>query len=189
MQDNRPRCSWCGQDALYQRYHDTEWGIPCFNDQELFEMLNLEGAQAGLSWYTVLVRRENYRAAFANWNPQVMATWGEAEVEQLLQNPGIIRHRLKLWGHLANARAYLRIREEQGSFADFVWRFVGHQPVVNQWSILAECPTQTPASQAMSKALKKAGFQFVGPTICYAFMQATGMVDDHLNYCWRRQGE
>ncbi|MEZ4708258.1 MAG: DNA-3-methyladenine glycosylase I [Caldilineaceae bacterium] len=179
------RCAWAGDDPLYVQYHDEEWGVPAHNDRHLFEMLNLEGAQAGLSWITILRKRENYRAAFDNFDAQKIVHYNEAKIAELLQNPGIVRNKLKVNGVVKNARAFLAIQEEFGSFDAFIWRFVGGAPIVNQRRTLAEVPAQTAEAEAMSKDLKKRGFTFVGPTICYAFMQACGMVNDHTVDCFR----
>lgn len=179
------RCNWCGDDPLYVAYHDEEWGVPLHDEQKLFEFLILEGAQAGLSWITILRKREHYRAAFADFDPQQVARFDEADVEQLLQNPGIVRNRLKITSVIANARAYLRVKQEFGSFDQYIWQFVDGKPLLNAWQTLSEVPAQTEVSQQMSKDLKKRGFKFVGPTICYAFMQATGMVNDHVTDCFR----
>ncbi len=179
------RCAWCGSDPLYIAYHDQEWGVPLRDDHRLFEMLILEGAQAGLSWLTILRKRENYRKAFAGLDPEQVARYGEQQIARLLQDAGIIRNRLKIEAAVKNARGFLQVREEYASFADYIWRFVDGTPVVNRWATLAEIPAHTPASLQMSKDLKKRGFNFVGPTICYAFMQAVGMVNDHTTDCLR----
>lgn len=179
------RCAWAGDDPLYRRYHDEEWGEPVHDDQRLFEMLCLEGAQAGLSWITILRKRENYRAAFDQFDPAAVAAYDEARQADLLQNPGIVRNRLKVRAFVRNARAFLAIQQEFGSFDAYIWPFVGGAPKVNQWRSLAELPAQTPEAQAMSKDLKQRGFTFVGPTICYAFMQACGLVNDHTVDCFR----
>lgn len=183
--DTHERCSWCGTDAIYVDYHDNEWGIPKKDDQELFELLLLEGAQAGLSWITILKKRENYREAFDYFNAEKMAQYTEEKHAELLQNTGIIRNKLKVKAFSKNATAYLAIRQDGSSFCDFLWQFTDHKTIINQWKDLSEVPTSTPASEAMSKALKKAGFSFVGPTICYAFMQSSGMVNDHLTSCFK----
>lgn len=183
------RCSWCGTDPLYVRYHDEEWGVPVHDDRRLFEMLVLEGAQAGLSWRTILGKRARYREVFAGFDPARVAGFGTAEIARLLDDPGIVRNRLKLHGTVKTARAVLDIADAHGSLDAFLWRFVDGRPIVNHWQHLRQVPTRTPESDAMSKALKKAGATFVGTTICYAFMQAVGMVDDHLVTCWRRTGE
>lgn len=178
------RCAWSGNDPLYQQYHDTEWGIPVHDDRHLFEMLNLEGAQAGLSWITILRKRENYRTAFDNFDAVVIACYDEGKIAELLANPGIVRNKLKVAGVVKNAHAFLRVQQEFGSFDAYLWRFVNGQPLINQRASLREIPAQTPEAEAMSKDLKKRGFTFVGPTICYAFMQAVGMVNDHTIDCF-----
>lgn len=178
------RCGWCGDDPVYQAYHDDEWGLPEYDPRALWEKLILDGFQAGLSWITILRKRDNFRAAFEGFDPARIANWGEAEVTAALNNPGIIRHRGKIEATITNARAYLEIEADQG-FAPFLWSFVGGKPLQNEWARLADVPTQTAQSQAMSKALKKKGFRFCGPVICYAFMQATGMVNDHVATCHR----
>ncbi len=180
------RCSWCLKDDLYKNYHDKEWGVPEHDDTKLFEMLNLEGAQAGLSWYTVLVKRENYRKAFDNWDAKKIARYTPAKIEKLLQNEGIIRNRLKVEGTVKNAKAFLAIQKEFGSFDKYIWQFVGHKPIINNRRGLGDVPAKTAESDAMSKDLLKRGFKFVGSTICYAYMQATGMVNDHVADCWRK---
>ena len=179
---NPPRCPWCGSDALYCAYHDDEWGVPESDSRALWEKLILDGFQAGLSWITILRKRENFRAAFAGFDPVPISAWGEPEVTRLLADPGIIRHRGKIEATVRNARAYLEIEARQG-FAPFLWQFVDGRPQQNRFAFPAQIPTATPASEAMSKALKKAGFGFCGPTITYAFMQATGLVNDHLTTC------
>jgi DNA-3-methyladenine glycosylase I len=188
MTDERRRCGWVNGDPLYIRYHDEEWGVPVRDDRKLFEMLNLEGAQAGLSWYTILKKREHYRRAFAGFDPEIVAKFGESDVERLLRDEGIVRNRLKVQAVIANAKAYLRVREQFGSFSDYMWSFVGGEPIVNRWASLHDVPATTPESDRMSKELKKRGFKFVGSTICYAFMQATGMVDDHVQTCFKYRG-
>lgn len=179
------RCGWVSEDPLYVQYHDHEWGVPAHDDRHLFEMLNLEGAQAGLSWITVLRKRENYRTAFDNFDAATIARYDDAKIAELLQNPGIIRNRLKVHAVVKNARSFLAVQEEFGSFDAYIWRFVGNEPVINCWKTRADVPAQTAESQAMSKDLKRRGFTFVGPTICYAFMQACGMVNDHTLDCFR----
>jgi DNA-3-methyladenine glycosylase I len=186
MMAEKIRCEWCGNDPLYIKYHDEEWGVPVYDDQHLFEMLCLEGAQAGLSWITVLRKRETYRKAFDNFDAKKMAKYDDKRKEKLLQNEGIIRNRLKVNAFVSNARAYLAIQEELGSFSDYIWSFVNHQPIVNQLASIKENPSKTAISDAMSKDLLKRGFKFTGSTICYAFMQACGMVDDHVAHCWKR---
>lgn len=179
------RCAWVGDDPLYRQYHDEEWGVPVHDDRLLFEMLNLEGAQAGLNWITILRKRDNYRAAFDNFDANRIIKYDDDKVAELLANPGIVRNRLKVQAVIKNAHAYLAVQADYGSFDLFLWEFVGGQPIVNQWESLAEIPAQTDTSVAMSKALKQRGFTFVGPTICYAFMQAVGMVNDHTVDCFR----
>jgi DNA-3-methyladenine glycosylase I len=181
----RERCPWCLGDALYQEYHDREWGVPEHCDRRLFEFLILEGAQAGLSWITVLRKRENYRQLMHQFDPEAIAAWGEPELTALMQEPGIIRNRRKLAATGENARAFLRVQEAFGSFDQYIWRFVDGIPVQNNWAALSEIPPQTPTAVQMSKDLKRRGFIFVGPTICYSFMQAVGMVNDHLVGCFR----
>jgi DNA-3-methyladenine glycosylase I len=181
----KQRCSWCGDDPLYVRYHDEEWGVPLHDDQKLFELLVLEGAQAGLSWITVLRKRESYRAAFDNFDARKMAIYTDADVARLLVNPGIVRNRLKVTSAITNAQAYLDVIDREGSFDQYLWQFVDGKPIKNQWHTLSAAPTSTPESDCMSKDLKKRGFKFVGSTICYAFMQATGMVNDHMVSCYR----
>jgi DNA-3-methyladenine glycosylase I len=177
------RCPWCESDPLMMHYHDTEWGVPSHDDRHLFEMLILEGAQAGLSWHTILKRRETYREAFAGFDPEQVARFGKREFNALMANPGVIRNRLKIEGAIRNAQAFLAVREECGGFAPYVWAFVEGRPIVNRPQPGRPLPATSPQSDAMSKALKKRGFTFVGSTICYAFMQATGMVDDHIAGC------
>jgi len=178
-------CGWERGDDLYRLYHDTEWGVPLHDDLRLFEMLCLEGAQAGLSWITILRKREGYRRAFDNFDPEKIARYPRAKIERLLRDPGIVRNRLKVEGVVKNALAYLETVEETGSFDAAVWKFTGGRPIVNRRRTLRQVPASTPESEAMSRELKKKGFTFVGPTICYAFMQACGMVNDHLTACFR----
>ncbi len=183
------RCGWCLKDDLYKHYHDTVWGTPEHDDKALFAKLVLDGAQAGLSWYTILVRTESYRKAFDDWDAEKIARYGPKDVERLMNDPGIIRNRAKIASAITNAQAYLRIMEGgPGSFKDLLWKHVDHKPLVNQWTEMRQVPASTAISDALSKELKKAGFSFVGSTIVYAFMQAVGMVDDHLVSCWRRTG-
>jgi DNA-3-methyladenine glycosylase I len=187
MPKEKIRCSWCLKDDLYKQYHDEEWGVPVYDDNKLFEMLCLEGAQAGLSWYTVLSKRENYRKAFDNFNAQKMSRYSGKKVETLLQNPGIIRNRLKVNAFIQNAKVFLEVQNEFGSFSKYIWQFTGGKPITNNPSTLKQVPSKTKESDAMSKDLLKRGFKFVGSTICYAFMQATGMVNDHVADCWKRR--
>ena len=181
------RCSWCGDDPLYVAYHDEEWGVPVRNDRALFEFLILEGAQAGLSWITILRKRENYRKAFARFDPGKVARFDKRKLGRLLQDPGIVRNRLKVESTVDNARALLDVQAEFGSFESYIWRFVDGEPKRNRFRKHADIPAETPESHAMSKDLGKRGFRFVGSTICYAFMQATGLVNDHLVSCFRHQ--
>jgi DNA-3-methyladenine glycosylase I len=184
---SKVRCVWAGNDALYQSYHDTEWGVPLHNDQRLFEFLILEGAQAGLSWITILRKRENYRAAFDDFSAMRIARYDANKIESLLQNEGIVRNRLKVEGAVNNAQRFLEVQDEFGSFDKFIWQFVGGKTKQNKWHSLADIPASTPESDAMSKELKRRGFKFVGSTICYAHMQATGMVNDHTTSCFRHK--
>jgi len=178
------RCEWAGNELMIQ-YHDQEWGSPLHDDQMLFEFLILEGAQAGLSWNTILQKRENYRAAFDNFDPAVIAEYNDDKVQGLMANAGIVRNRLKISATISNAKAYLTVVQESGSFDSYIWGFVGGQPKVNAWKSLSEIPAKTDESDAMTRDLKTRGFKFVGSTICYAFMQATGMVNDHRVDCFR----
>lgn len=184
MQNENLRCGWAKND-LARLYHDAEWGVPTRDDRRLFEFLILEGAQAGLSWDTVLKKRENYRAAFDNFDAEKIARYDAKKIETLLQNEGIIRNRLKISSAIQNAREFLKITDEFGSFDSYIWWFVGGKPIKNAWKTLSEVPAKTPVSDAMSKDLKKRGFNFVGSTIMYAFMQACGLVNDHLTNCFR----
>ena len=181
------RCDWCGTEPIYIEYHDSEWGVPNFDDASLFEFLLLEGAQAGLSWITVLKKREGYRQAFDGFDAEKIARYGQDDVNRLLQNSGIIRNRLKVESAVTNAWAFLDIKERYSSFSDYVWQFVGGLPRQNRFRSLKQVPAMTSVSDAMSKQLKKDGFRFVGSIICYAFMQATGMVNDHLVDCHRHE--
>ncbi len=183
----RVRCGWCLGDPLYIKYHDVEWGVPVIKDRKLFEFLVLEGAQAGLSWLTVLRKRENYRKAFSGFDPRKVARFGAKQVGRLLENPGIIRNRLKIESAIKNARAFLKIQEEFGSFAAYHWRFLQGEPLQNRFRDLKQIPPRTSVSDAFSKDLKKRGFSFVGSTIIYAHMQATGMVNDHVIACFRHR--
>jgi DNA-3-methyladenine glycosylase I len=185
IDQERPRCGWSSTDPLYIAYHDEEWGVPAHDDRHLFEMLVLEGAQAGLSWLTILRKRAAYRRAFRNFQPDLVARLSDADLEGLLLDEGIVRNRLKVWSARDNARAFLEVQREFGSFDAFLWSFVGGSPKVNRPNTLAEVPAVTPEAEALSKALKKRSFRFVGPTIMYAYMQAVGLVDDHLATCWK----
>ena len=184
----RIRCAWATNE-LSIRYHDEEWGVPVHDDRTLFEFLILEGAQAGLSWNTILNKRENYRRAFDGFDPKRVARYDQRKVKQLLGDAGIVRNKLKIAASIENAKAFLRVQEEFGSFDRYIWQFVGGKPRVNKWRSLKQLPARTPESDAMSKDLLRRGFKFAGSTICYAFMQATGMVNDHLVVCFRYQAK
>lgn len=179
------RCSWAGSNPLYVAYHDQEWGVPVHDDHLLFEFLILEGMQAGLSWAIILKKRDNFRRAFDGFDPQRVAQYGDEKVAALLADPGIVRNRLKIFAAIRNARSFLEIQSEYGSFDAYIWQFVGGKPKVNAWRNLTEIPASTPESDAMSKDLARRGFKFVGSTICYAFMQAVGLVNDHTVDCYR----
>ncbi len=181
----KTRCAWSTSDPLYIEYHDKEWGVPVHNDRLLFEFLILEGAQAGLSWITILKKRENYHKAFDNFEPEKIAKYNSSKFEKLLLNEGIIRNRLKINAAITNAKEFLKIQKEFGSFDKYIWQFVDNKPRNNSWNSLKEIPAKTVESDIMSKALKKRGFKFVGSTICYAFMQAVGMANDHTTECFR----
>ena len=182
---DKPRCAWAGTDPLMIRYHDDEWGRPLHDDRKLFEFLVLEGAQAGLSWSTILKKRKAYRKAFADFDPVKVARFTPARIEKLLGDPGIVRNRLKVESATSNAKAFLKVQDEFGSFDAYLWRFVDGRPVINRFRRLADIPAETERSRQLGKDLKKRGFRFVGPTICYAFMQAVGMVNDHTTDCFR----
>ena len=181
----RIRCEWVGNDPLSIEYHDKEWGVPLHDDKRHFEFLVLDAAQAGLSWITVLKKRENYREAFDGFEPSKIASYGDTKIEELLRNPGIIRNRLKVQSAVTNARAFLKVQDEFRSFDKYIWQFVGGTPIKNNWTNIKELPARTPESDLMSKDLVKRGFKFVGSTICYAYMQAAGMVNDHIIGCFR----
>ncbi len=181
----KKRCDWQTRDPVYLAYHDEEWGVPTYDDQRLFEMLILEGTQAGLSWITILRRRPCYRKAYDGFDPEKMASWSDAKIQALLQDPGIIRNKLKVAAAKQNANAYLDVFRQYGSFTEFIWSFVQGKPLVNHWKTMAEVPATTTESDAMSKALKQRGFKFTGSTICYAYMQSVGMVNDHVVSCFR----
>jgi DNA-3-methyladenine glycosylase I len=183
----KPRCQWCEGDDLYEQYHDEEWGVPVFDDTILFECLILEGAQAGLSWITVLRKREAYRQLFDGFNAKKLARYSDKKLNKILLNPAIIRNRLKVYSVRQNAHAFLAIQQEFGSFSDYLWATVKNKPIQNSWPRLSDLPAFTERSTALSKDLKKRGFNFVGPTIVYAFMQATGMVNDHASECFRKR--
>lgn len=182
---HKKRCGWVSENQLMIQYHDKEWGVPVHDDRKLFEFLILEGAQAGLAWQTILNKRENYRNAFSGFNPQRVSGYGKKDVKRLLGNPGIIRNRLKIRAAILNAKKLLEIKKEFGSFDTYIWQFVGHTPIKNKFKALKEIPATTKESDAMSKDLKNRGLKFVGSTICYAFMQAVGMVNDHQTDCFR----
>ena len=182
---NKTRCAWPGNDGLYQSYHDYEWGVPLHDDQKLFEFLILEGAQAGLSWITILRKRENYRTVFDGFDATRIAAYNPSKIESLLLDAGIVRNRLKVQSTVINAQKFLEVQNELGSFDKFIWQFVDGRPRQNVWRSMAETPTYTAESDAMSKELKRRGFKFIGSTICYAYMQATGMVNDHTTNCFR----
>jgi DNA-3-methyladenine glycosylase I len=183
----KKRCGWCGSDPLYLAYHDNEWGVPVHDEQRLFEFLVLEGAQAGLSWLTILKKRENYRKAFQSFECERIARYSEGDIVRLITDPGIVRNRLKIESTIKNAQGVLDIQEEFGSLDTFIWRYVEGKPIQNAWKCLEEVPAQTKRSDLMSKDLKKRGFNFVGSTICYSFMQAVGMVNDHTTDCFRHR--
>ena len=185
MSTDKKRCEWCGTDPLYVDYHDTEWGVPVHDDRLLFEMVVLDGAQAGLSWITILKKREAYRKAFDNFDPKKVARYTDKRIARLLENPGIVRNRLKVRSAIRNAGAFLAVVDEFGSFDHYIWQFVGGKPIQNRWRRLEDLPATSTESDTMSKDLKKRGFNFVGSTICYAFMQAAGMVNDHVVGCFR----
>lgn len=187
MCDVRTRCGWCTSDDLYIAYHDREWGVPVHDDRVLFEFLVLESAQAGLSWRTILGKREGYRRLFADFDPQAVARFGEADVERLMLDPAIVRNRAKIKATIQNARAFLQVQERHGSFAKWQWDWVGGKPVVNHWQSLKELPARTELSDQMAKELKKLGFSFLGSTVIYAHLQATGVVNDHLVDCFRHR--
>jgi DNA-3-methyladenine glycosylase I len=186
--DGKVRCGWCGTDPLYVAYHDEEWGVPQHDDRRLFEKLILEGAQAGLSWITILRKREAYRRLFHGFDPAKVAAMTDAELEAVLRDPGIVRNRLKVFSARKNALAFLAVQQEFGTFDAFLWAFVGGRTQVNHPKVLGDVPAVSPEAEALSRALKKRGFTFVGPTIMYAYLQSMGLVDDHLAACWRRQG-
>ena len=185
MTDSLPRCPWGTGDPLYLAYHDTEWGFPIHDDRHLFELLNLEGAQAGLAWITILRKRDGYRGAYDGWDPRVIATYGEADVARLLADLGIVRNRAKVRAAIGNARAYLSLADAHGAFDRYLWSFVDGRPLVNAWRSLSDIPAETDASRAFSRDLRARGFSFVGPTIVYAFMQSAGLVNDHVVGCFR----
>jgi DNA-3-methyladenine glycosylase I len=187
MAGKKQRCGWCGDDDLYVDYHDRQWGVPLHDDRELFEMLLLEGAQAGLSWITILRKREAYRKAFAGFDPARVARFDARKVARLLEDPGIVRNRLKVASAVTNARVFRAIQKEHGTFDAYIWSFIGGKPRINRFRRLADVPAKTPEAETMSRDLKKRGMKFVGPTICYAFMQSIGMVNDHTTDCFRHR--
>jgi DNA-3-methyladenine glycosylase I len=179
------RCSWCGKDELYIKYHDEEWGVPVFDDEKQFEFLVLESAQAGLSWITILKRRENYRKAYDNFNPLSVASFDEEKVQELMNNIGIIRNESKIRASINNAQRFLELQKEFGSFCDYIWRFVDYKPIINSWSSESEAPAKTELSEEISKDMKRRGFKFLGPVIIYSHLQATGLINDHVKDCFR----
>ena len=182
---DKERCPWCGNDPLYMQYHDEEWGVPVRDDHKQFEFLVLESAQAGLSWLTILKRREAYRKAYRGFDPLKVSLFAEGDVERLLNDSGIIRNRRKIEASINNARCFLEMQEEFGSFSDYLWAYVGNEPLINSWKSLQEMPAQTALSREISSDLKKRGFKFLGPVILYAHLQATGLVNDHITSCYR----
>ncbi len=184
--ETKERCGWCKNDALYEKYHDEEWGVPVYEDQKLFEFLILETFQAGLSWITILRKRENFREAFDQFDYTIVAQYTEEKIQELLENPGIIRNKLKVRAAVSNAQAFMQVQQEFGSFSKYIWGFTGGGPIVNTRTTLRDIPATTPLSDQISKDLKKRGFKFVGSTVVYAHMQATGMVNDHIESCWKR---
>lgn len=184
--ENKTRCAWCEKDDLYRKYHDEEWGTPVYDDPTLFEFLTLETFQAGLSWYTVLAKRESFREAFDQFDYKKIATYSEDKIQELMTNPGIIRNQLKIRATVSNAIAFMKVQEEFGSFSKYIWGFIDGKPIDNKPKTLKDVPATTPVSDAISKDLKKRGFKFVGSTVVYAHMQATGMVNDHVENCWTR---
>ena len=185
--NTKTRCAWCEKDDLYRDYHDNEWGNPVYDDDKLFEFLVLETFQAGLSWHMILKKRDNFRKAFAQFDYKKVAQYGKEEVEELLQDAGIVRNKLKIRGTIANAIAFIKVQEEFGSFSKYIWNFTGGKPIHNNIKKMGDVPSSTPLSDAISKDLKKRGFKFVGTTVVYAHMQATGMVNDHVEDCWKRR--
>ena len=186
MDDGKIRCEWCLGDETYTAYHDDEWGMPCFDDRKLFEMLMLEQAQAGLSWITILRKRENYRAAYDGFDPEIIANYGPAKIEELLQNPGIVRNRLKVAASIKAARIFLDVAREHGSFSNYIWSFTDGKPVVGHYQSLKELPASASLAEAVSRDLKKRGIGFFGPVIAYSFLQSVGVVDDHVDHCFRK---
>lgn len=186
MEKEKIRCGWCNSSELYQKYHDEEWGVPVYDDSKLFEFLILETFQAGLSWITILNKRENFRTAFDHFDYKKVANYTENKIQELLENPGIIRNKLKVYSAVSNAQAFIKVQEEFGSFSKYIWGFTNGKPIDNHRETLKDIPATTPLSDTISKDLKKRGFKFVGSTVVYAHMQATGMVNDHVEDCWKR---
>ncbi len=184
--ETKTRCAWCEKDDLYRKYHDEEWGQPVYDDQKLFEFLILETFQAGVSWHLILKKRENFRKAFLNFDYKLIALFGEYEVQELMKDTGIIRNTLKINSAISNAKAFMKVQEEFGSFSKFIWSYVNGKPIVNNFTSLSQVPAYSPLAEKISKDLKKRGFKFIGPTTMYAHMQATGMVNDHFLDCWKR---
>lgn len=180
----KQRCAWVSQDQIYIDYHDHEWGVPLYDDQKLFEFVILDGMQAGLSWLTILKKRDNFRKSFDNFDPEIVARYNAKRIEALMADSGIIRNRLKINAAVTNAQAFLKLKEELGSFSDYLWDFVDHKPIKNHWQSIKQIPASTPLSDTVSKDLKQRGFKFVGSTICYAFMQAAGLINDHTTDCF-----
>ena len=185
MADMRVRCSWCGEDKAYQNYHDFEWGVPCRDDKKLFEFLILESAQAGLSWLTILRKRDNYRLAFADFDVELVSKFSDQDKQRLMQDSGIVRNRLKIESAITNAQCFLDVQNETGSFSNYLWSFVDGKPMVNGWQEESQIPAVTPLSEKISKDMKRRGFKFFGATTCYAYLQATGLVNDHIVDCFR----
>ena len=184
--ETKTRCAWCEKDDLYRDYHDNEWGNPIYDDEKLFEFLILETFQAGVSWHLILKKRENFRKAFLNFDYHQIAFFGDYEVQELMKDSGIIRNTLKIKSAISNAKAFIKVQEEFGSFSKFIWNYIDGKPIINHFKTLNEVPAYTPLAEKISKDLKKRGFKFIGPTTMYAHMQATGMVNDHLIQCWKR---
>ena len=189
MADIHVRCSWCGKDKAYQNYHDFEWGVPCRDDKKLFEFLILESAQAGLSWLTILRKRDNYRLAFANFDVKAVSNFGDQEKQRLMQDAGIVRNRLKIESAIINAQCFLKVQKEAGSFSHYLWSYFLDKPIVNRWENEDQIPVSTPISQKISKDMKRRGFKFFGATTCYAYLQAMGLVNDHVLGCFRHPSQ
>ena len=189
MADIHVRCSWCGKDKAYQKYHDLEWGVPCRDDKKLFEFLILESAQAGLSWLTILRKRDNYRLAFANFDVKAVSTFGDQEKQRLMQDAGIVRNRLKIESAIINAQCFLKVQKEAGSFSHYLWSYFSDKPIVNRWENEDQIPVSTPISHKISKDMKRRGFKFFGATTCYAYLQAMGLVNDHVLGCFRHPSQ